>query len=338
MIHPTRHILRPAALLAVLLAIAGCTGHFSSTTATGGVYELLIVMDTAAWNGAAGDTTRAYLAQPMPNMPQADPTFKLSHVTWAGFTDIVKPVRNILLADINPKKYTKTVVGFSKNKWAGPQRVVTIQAPDAAEYAEIMSLYGQRIVDYLVRSELERQVNVYRSKNYSDEQTAGAVARKMGVSLAIPKGYRIIKDTTNLIWLTDARSSVRRDLIVYATPERDATPLTLNTLIQRRDSVMSQTVTDQTNGYMSTECIYDRPTHAVVMNMDSVRCDELRGLWKMNGGLAMGGPFVSHTILDTIQHRHITVEGFVYAPGKDKRTPIRQLEAIASSMRLVQRQ
>ena len=51
-------------------------------------------------------------------------------------------------------------------------------------------------------------------------------------------------------------------------------------------------------------------------------------------GEAMGGPFVSHSQVDTINNRVIVVEGFVYAPDKMKRTMIRRLEAALYTLEL----
>ena len=45
----------------------------------------------------------------------------------------------------------------------------------------------------------------------------------------------------------------------------------------------------------------------------------------------MGGPFVSHSFLDDKNQTVITVEGFIYAPDLDKRTMMRQLEALIYS-------
>ena len=56
----------------------------------------------------------------------------------------------------------------------------------------------------------------------------------------------------------------------------------------------------------------------------------------MMNGAAMGGPFYSHTRLDEINQRVITVEGFVFAPGTKKRNAIRQLEAAIYTMKLPQ--
>jgi len=62
-------------------------------------------------------------------------------------------------------------------------------------------------------------------------------------------------------------------------------------------------------------------------------CAEIRGLWKMVGDM-MGGPFVSHARLDEKNQRVVVVEGFVYAPEKNKRNLIRQVEASLYTLRL----
>ena len=55
---------------------------------------------------------------------------------------------------------------------------------------------------------------------------------------------------------------------------------------------------------------------------------ELRGLWKIYNGEAMGGPFVSHTQVDTVLQRVLTTEVFLYASGQKKRNSLRKAEAI----------
>ena len=62
---------------------------------------------------------------------------------------------------------------------------------------------------------------------------------------------------------------------------------------------------------------------------------ETRGLWKMENDF-MGGPFVNYTIWDEDGNRTVVVDGFVYAPGKDKRNYVMELEAIIQSLRFVQ--
>ena len=63
---------------------------------------------------------------------------------------------------------------------------------------------------------------------------------------------------------------------------------------------------------------------------------EIRGLWKILDGEAMGGPYVSLTRLDEIHQQVITAETFIYASGQKKRNALRQSEAILYTLRLQQ--
>ena len=56
----------------------------------------------------------------------------------------------------------------------------------------------------------------------------------------------------------------------------------------------------------------------------------------MKNGETMGGPFISHTRLDELHNRLITIEGFVFAPGRDKRNLLRQVEAMVYSVQMPQ--
>jgi hypothetical protein len=56
----------------------------------------------------------------------------------------------------------------------------------------------------------------------------------------------------------------------------------------------------------------------------------MRGLWKTNS-LSMGGPFISYTVADTKQGMLYYVEGFVYAPSREQREIMREVETILNS-------
>ena len=52
----------------------------------------------------------------------------------------------------------------------------------------------------------------------------------------------------------------------------------------------------------------------------------------------MGGPFVSHARVDRPNGRVVVVEGFIYAPQKNKRELMRQMEAALYTLNLPQEQ
>jgi hypothetical protein len=57
---------------------------------------------------------------------------------------------------------------------------------------------------------------------------------------------------------------------------------------------------------------------------------ELRGLWETEGDF-MGGPFVSQSVVDTVNNRLVTVFAYVYGGKKDKKIMLWQLEALLST-------
>ena len=84
---------------------------------------------------------------------------------------------------------------------------------------------------------------------------------------------------------------------------------------------------------MATEYKYD-VQKATTKNVNDAYAMEIRGLWKMLEGESMGGPYVSHTRIDELNNRVITIEGFVFAPGKEKRNALRQVEAMVYSFKM----
>jgi hypothetical protein len=51
----------------------------------------------------------------------------------------------------------------------------------------------------------------------------------------------------------------------------------------------------------------------------------------------MSGPFINYAIIDADYNRILVLEGFCYAPSKDKRDLMHELEAIIKSVVVVKR-
>ena len=82
--------------------------------------------------------------------------------------------------------------------------------------------------------------------------------------------------------------------------------------------------------YMATDTMF---TNVKPISVQGKYALEARGLWRIKGDF-MGGPFVSHMRLDTINQRIVVSEVFVYSPDKMKRNLIRQMEASLYTLRL----
>ena len=136
---------------------------------------------------------------------------------------------------------------------------------------------------------------------------------------------------TNIVWCCNNKGPMRRDFIAYSYPYIDKNTFTPEFLNARRDAVLGRVITASVSGsHMGTEYKVMPPQFRVLptsnLQPNATYTAEIRGLWKMLDGEAMGGPYVSHTFLDST--RIVTAEVYVLAPGQKKRNALRQAEAI----------
>ena len=358
-----------------LLSCNKSTGR-TLTSATGSIYECLVVMNDAPLtqeqrneiaklnlvNEASGytkpianlyDLVEAVMAADMPCMPQVEPYFRLTQVPTAQFDDMFKPTRNILFVDINPQMYTQVKAKVSNDHWSTPQALCRIQSPSEEEFVAYWLEHGEEIREWFVNQEIKRQMKFYRA---STNKQARTILQEQGYDMLIPEDYMVIMDTTlegastfslrnpitlapevRLLWCCNNKGSMRRDLVIYSYPYTDEQTFTLDYLNAKRDEVLSRVVTASVEGsYMGTEYkVFPPQMRAITVQSDEY-ATEIRGLWKIKNGEAMGGPYVSHTRLDQINGRVITAETFLYAAGQKKRTALRQAEAILYTLQLPQ--
>ena len=298
------------------------------------------------------DLVEAVMGADMPCMPQVEPYFRITKVSAALFDDMFKPTRNILFVDINPQKYTQLKAKVSNDYWSTPQAICRIQSPSKEEFVAYWLEEGEKIRQWFVNQEIKRQTKFYRA---STNKEARAILQAQGYDMLIPEDYILIMDTVlggattyslrnpitvapevRLLWCCNNKGPMRRDIVVYSYPYTDPNTFTSTFLNSKRDAVLSRVVKGSVEGaYMGTEYKVMPPLlQRSVMVNDSTSATEIRGLWKIINGEAMGGPYVSHTRLDQVNGRVVTAEVFLYAAGQKKRTALRQAEAILYTLQL----
>lgn len=317
------------------LMLLSCSNDRLLTSATGSIYECLIVSNAAVKN-AVCETMGA----DMYGLPQMEATFTVTHVTTGQFDDLFKSTRNILLVDIDEHKYTMVKANRSRDVWSKPQAVLRIQAPSDEAFLDYWQQNGDIIREWFVREELARQLRFYRANTNKD---ARARLNKQGYDLLIPEDYMLIMDTVindiPVLWCCNNKGPMRKDILVYSYPYTAQEQFSNEAIIDTRNAVVGQLVTAQVPGsHMGTEYKHFPPVSRQVSALrDTVGgfyAVEARGLWKMLDGEAMGGPFVSLTRLDQVNGRVVTAETFLYAPGQKKRNATRQAEAILYSLQM----
>ena len=149
----------------------------------------------------------------------------------------------------------------------------------------------------------------------------------------------MLNDDTHVTWTCNNKGPMRKDVIIYSYPYTAQEQFSNDSIIAKRNEVSGKLITAQVEGsHMGTEYKHFPPeSRQVAALRDSVGgfyAIETRGLWKIEEGEAMGGPFVSLTRLDQVNGRVVTAEAFLFAAGQKKRNAMRQLEAILYTLKM----
>lgn len=326
-------------LLAVALLFTACnTSDRVKVSATGSIYEVLIVSPNSVM-----PTVRHTMGEDMPFLPQPEPYFKPSTVTPADFDHILAPSRNILFIDIDSIRYSAVKSKILRDQWSTPQSVYRVQTPNAQAFHEYWSEYGTQVREWFVREEIRRQLSFYEASTNHDLRNR--IKKHFACDLWVTNDYMLLMDTTismpisgildsastTFLWMCNNKGSLRRDMVMFSFPYTDDSTFTLSYLNAQRDALLGTFISGQVQGsHMGTEYKV-MPPESRILDVDSTYTYEIRGLWKMLDGEAMGGPFVSHTWLDPYNARVVTALVYVFAPGQKKRNPLRQAEAILYS-------
>lgn len=295
------------------------------TSITGSAYEILVVMPKKYWKTDSGTALFSLLSKDMIGMPQAEPTLSISKCSPEEFNSLLKPTRNIIIVDIDSTQYTQAKIMLIKDKWSSPQSIARITAPNQESFVELIKKQGDEINNYFVQAEISRTTNVM--KNNVNKELMKIVYDQFNISMQIPSSITMYKQEENALWLSSGTTDVRQDIIIYSYPYYSEKQLELDSLLKKRDEIICPLIPGPAEGScMGTERIYDIPQLKKI-SKNGRYCAEIRGLWKVYGDAMMGGPFISHTAIDEIHQRIITIEGCIYAPQQKKRTAIRTLEA-----------
>lgn len=324
----TQHLF--AFFMLSLLALTACNSSIVEKRATGLPYEVLVVLTKEISNSEVGDLVKAQLSSPVPGLPQEEPSMRITSVPVETFNGLLKYVRNILVVDIDPTKYTMVSLNTYKDEWATGQEVIRLSAPSTEELVTYLTLHDSDIVNQFCKVERERRVAILK-KHYS-QLAMDKVKEKFDIQLYAPSDMTYYKDTTDFLWVSNNANTGRVDLLVYSFPYTDANTFTEDYLANKRDSVLKANLPGAFPGsYMATERRAALSYEPITLS--NQYCGVLRGLWKMVGD-KMGGPFVSHAYLDERTQRIIVTEGLVYAPETTKRNLIRRIESALHTVQI----
>lgn len=316
-----KNVLKGLILLPLLFLGAACD-HFTKPTSSGRPYEVLVVMDNQLWQRPAGRALFEVLDTDVPGLPQPERSFRISQTAPGRFSQALKIFRTIIQVDIDSTQYTLPKMKFTRDMYAHPQVVLTIQSPSERELADYVKKNTQQIIDFLVRVEMNRQINELEKKH--SETVSRLAGEIFDCKLWAPTEIQSYKKGKDFFWASSNSASAMVNMCMYSYPYEGPQTFNKQYVLAKRDSVMKVNIPGaEPYMYMKTDTLCTMVKPIVVKGNYAM---EARGLWVMERD-AMGGPFVSHSRVDTLANRVVVVEGFVFAPEKMKRGLIRRLEA-----------
>ncbi len=289
----------------------------------GSANDVIIVMTGKYWEGKPGELIRTRFSEPFPSLPQTEPIFDILYTPHDNFDNVYKRQRNIFIVKIGPDY--KENLKVHKNLYAKPQAVLFLTAPNEQAFETYFVKIQDKIVQIIQDLERERLIEVYRSS--LEKSVYNKIMKKHKIKLTVPVGYEISMDSSGLVWLSNEYKNIHEEILIYYYPYTDTNAFSKEALFAKRNEIGKKYVGGTAEGsYMTTENFYLKYKE-FALNGGKYTV-EMRGLWKLIGGMSMGGPFVNISQYDEKRQRIVTVEGFIFAPGEDKRNFINKMEAI----------
>lgn len=318
-----------ALITATMLVACGDTDSTFKRSAVGNPHEVLVVCTQEFWDSPAGRALENVLDTDIPGLPQSERSFRISRTEQLG--NLTRPFRNIININIDNQLYSRSIFKYSNDVFARPQVIMTIQSPSRDDFEKFVTENSQVIVNFFTSVEMNRQIDILKQKH--NQSALETVKELFGCELMIPVEMSGEKRGKDFVWLSDFNSSRPEILsfVMYSYPYTSVDNFSLENYIQKRDSVMKINMPGGKPGqYIQTEKDYVNITETSYKDR---YLQIARGLWYMENDM-MGGPFVSHSVVDEQNNRVIVVEAFVYAAGRKKGNFMRKLEASLYTLKL----
>lgn len=316
--------------LLVLVILFSCTEKKSKRTTerSGKINTVSVIVDDQLWNGEVGDTLRNKFASPVLGLPQEEPIFSLNQYPVKLLEGFMSNSRNIIVI----KKQGKSEFRIQENEFVNPQIVVHISGKSVQEILDTIQSNDSLIIQTIRESEIKILKDQIKQDSLLNSQK---ITEKFNIKIAVPIKYKMVMHGRKFIWLKKEITSGNLSLIFYQIPlssiKNNAN--TINRIIKIRDSIgniyihgavpKTKMITEASfSPYLSKTAIFGKVAF------------ETKGNWELTSD-SMGGPFVNYAILDKKNNRILVIEGFCYAPSKQKRDLMFELEAIIKSVQFL---
>ena len=291
---------------------------------TGKTNELLVITNSKAdWNGLMGKEIKEFFGQSLVGLPQPESMYSMANIPEPNFGEMFKIHHNIFIVDVDPE-IDKPILETRKDLWASPQRVIKMTVPDREQFFTEFAENKEAFIEFFNANERQRVSLAFDA--IEDHSLRNRLIDKYDVSMRFPKSFYVATETKDFIWLRREADHFSQAIALYFYPYYEMTVFNPDVIVQVQDSVTKKYIPGPSNdSYMKVSMFY--PPVAKQIEFNDAFTVEMRGIWEVEGDF-MGGPFISYTTVDERHNRVVTILGYVYNPGQDKKDLLRQVEAV----------
>ncbi len=325
-----RQIIYQLTLILAVIFLQSCSNdqQVLYQNITGKANEVLVVISDDSWNANPGELIRSTLGQSQDALPQSEPVFDVVNIPHNAFKKIFKTSRNIVLTSISSSIESPGIT-MKDDVWAYPQATIEIKAKDEQQFIDLFNQNRDKIISYFLEAEKKRISGNY--KKYYEKSIYNVLNNDFGLTITVPPGFVTARQKPEFIWLKYDTPDIQQGIALYTIPYNSDSTFTLNYLMAKNDSVLEVNIPGPRDGsFMTTEKRLDQVFRITEHNKNYAA--EMRGLWRVENDF-MGGPYVCLAELDASGQRVVVAFGYIYAPSKDKRNLLQQVEAMIYSMK-----
>ncbi|HLA54711.1 MAG TPA: DUF4837 family protein [Flavobacterium sp.] len=294
--------------------------------ASGKINNISVIIDDQLWNGEIGDSIRNKFASPVIGLPQEEPLFSINQYPVKLLEGFMTNSRNIIVIKKEPASVFKIVT----DEYAKPQNVVHISGRTVVEILSILEKNAPAIIQLMHDTEIAESQKMIDTSLLDTKR----ITKKFRASLHVPSAYKYVMQKDKLIWLKKEIISGNTSILIYSVPVKclEKNSNAIDNIVKMRDSIgnlyIHGTVLDSR---MITEEAY--APYLAHITLDGRKTYVTKGTWELKNDY-MSGPFINYAIMDKANKRILVLEGFCYAPSKEKRDLMHELEAIIKSVKI----
>lgn len=320
-------IMNKAFFLFIILLILGCndSSKKNDVNYSGKLNTISVIIDDDLWNGEVGDSVRNKFASPVIGLPQEEPLFGLNQYPVKLLEGFKSNNRNVIII----KKGAKSEFKIEKSTLSNPQNIIRFSGKTVQELIDSIQIHSANIISTIKNSEIQRYQKLLKLLPKAETEE---IKKKFNVALLLPEKYKLMLKGKKFVWFKKEITSGNLSILVYQLPLSSIkdNANAVNRIIKIRDSIgnkyihgavqRTKMITEKSFApFVSKTFLYGKPTF------------ETKGTWELSNDF-MGGPFLNYAIIDRANNRILVIEGFCYAPAKQKRDLLFELEAIAKSI------